>query len=147
MLVGLTAVTNLIYGLWLARVLPEESLGPNGDRFGDGDDSDITHAVSQALMLLDLVTLTSMLYFSGGAENPFSFFYFVNLAVGGVMIRPRYAWSLTLLAVLGYTFLLFCRQPVTGLRPSQQWQQLFGDRRTGRGHLGQRATDPQRQRQ
>ena len=57
-------------------------------------------------MILDLITLTAMLYFSGGAENPFSFFYFVNLAVGGVMIRPRAAWSLTVLAVVGYIFLL-----------------------------------------
>ncbi len=110
MLVGLTAVTNLVYGLWLSRVLPDQQ----SDQFGDGD-SNITHAVSLVLMLLDLVTLTAMLYFSGGADNPFSFFYFVNLAVGGVMIRPRYAWSLTLLAVVGYIFLLRFHVPIAEL--------------------------------
>ena len=56
-----------------------------------------------------------MLYFSGGVDNPFSFFYFVNLAVGGVMIRPRAAWSLTVMAIVGYTFLLSVSVPVAGL--------------------------------
>ncbi len=70
------------------------------------DESALLHGVALALMLLDLVTLTAMLYFSGGAGNPFSFFYFVNLAVGGVMIRPKAAWSLTVTAIAGYTFLL-----------------------------------------
>ena len=115
MLVGLTAVTNLVYGLWLSRVLPEHAEEESADRFGDDDDTDSMHAVSLALMLLDLVTLTAMLYFSGGADNPFSFFYFVNLAVGGVVIRPRYVWSLTLVAIAGYTFLLHMRVPIDGL--------------------------------
>jgi two-component system sensor histidine kinase RegB len=115
MLVGVTAVTNLIYGIWLTRVLPDDPQDLEPAPLDDGDVFDLTHAVSLGLMLLDLVTLTVMLYFSSGPDNPFSFFYFVNLAVGGVMIRPRYAWSLTLLAVLGYTFLLHFHIPVQEL--------------------------------
>ncbi|MFG0262268.1 MAG: sensor histidine kinase, partial [Novipirellula sp. JB048] len=61
------------------------------------------------------VTLTLMLYFSGGADNPFSFFYFVNLAVGGVMIRPRPAWSMTAFAIVGYMILLGFNVPVEGI--------------------------------
>jgi two-component system sensor histidine kinase RegB len=84
--------------------------------------SRVQHSVALTLMLLDLITLTVMLYFSGGAGNPFSFFYFVNLAVGGVMIRPRAAWSLTAVAILGYTLLLFWSMPVEilGARPSSE---------------------------
>lgn len=125
-LVSLTAVTNLVYGIWLGRSLKgngrsqpaaeTEAAGtvPSGDPF---DHSLQRQRVALTLMLLDLVTLTGMLYFSGGADNPFSFFYFVNLAVGGVMIRPRAAWSLTVLAIAGYTFLLFHSRPVAGLSP------------------------------
>ena len=109
MLVGLTAITNLIYGLWLRRVL-----GKDDSSQVDAEPT-AAHAASHALMMLDLITLTAMLYFSGGVENPFSFFYFVNLAVGGVMIRPRAAWSLTLLAVIGYTFLLQYSIPVEAI--------------------------------
>jgi two-component system sensor histidine kinase RegB len=42
-------------------------------------------------------------------------FYFVNLAVGGVMIRPRAAWTLTATAIIGYTLLLNYSIPVEGL--------------------------------
>ena len=109
-LVALTAVTNLIYGLWLRRVLGRDDVDANSV---DGEPN-VAQSVSLALMMLDLITLTAMLYFSGGAENPFSFFYFVNLAVGGVMIRPRSAWWLTALAIAGYGFLLQYSIPTEG---------------------------------
>jgi two-component system sensor histidine kinase RegB len=56
-----------------------------------------------------------LLYFSSGVDNPFSYFYFVNLAVGGVMIRPRAAWSMTAMAFVGYSFLLFFSEPVEAI--------------------------------
>ena len=102
LLVGLTAVTNLFYGLWLRQLLGRDDVDASQV---DGEPI-VAQTVSFALMTLDLVTLTAMLYFSGGADNPFSFFYFVNLAVGGLMIQPRVAWLLTLIAVAGYAFLL-----------------------------------------
>jgi two-component system sensor histidine kinase RegB len=114
-LVGLTAVTNVGYGFWLRHVLPDQAAQSISDRVDDDDETSITHSVSLALMLLDLATLTAMLYFSGGADNPFGFFYFVNLAVGGVMIQPRYGWSLTLCAVAGYTLLLQFYVPIPEL--------------------------------
>ncbi len=111
MLVGLTAITNVVYAVWLRRVLGRDDAGVSQlDR-----EPNVAHRVSHGLMMLDLVTLTAMLYFSGGADNPFSFFYFVNLAVGGVMIRPLAAWSLTLLAVIGYAFVLQYYIPVDAL--------------------------------
>jgi len=104
--VALTACTNFVYGWWLSR-------------FESGAPADINGVgplrVAFALMALDLVTLTAMLYFSGGADNPFCFFYFVNLAVGGVMLQPAAAWTLTGLAVLGYSILLLGSWPVRGL--------------------------------
>ena len=82
MLVGLTAVTNVVYAVWLRRVLGRDDAGVSQlDR-----EPNVAHRVSHGLMMLDLVTLTAMLYFSGGADNPFSFFYFVNLAVGGCLL-------------------------------------------------------------
>ena len=113
-LVGLTAVTNLFYGLWLRRALSREDA-----QLDQSGEPDLAHAVSLGLMMLDLLTLTAMLYFSGGTDNPFSFFYFVNLAVGGVMIRPRAAWSLTALAIAGYVFLLQYSIPIQDISTRQ----------------------------
>ncbi len=128
-LVALTAITNAVYGFWLHTLNPEDRLAggsawtiraDSGELSHSGsvhptDESAMQHGVALALMLLDLATLTAMLYISGGAGNPFSFFYFVNLAVGGVMIRPRAAWSLTATAIAGYTLLLNYSIPVSGL--------------------------------
>ncbi len=122
-LVALTAVTNTLYGIWLYTLKPIDlpkrigndnsvELQTNWQR---DTESEKLHAVALALMLLDLITLTAMLYCSGGAGNPFSFFYFVNLAVGGVMIRPKAAWSLTVTAIAGYIFLLNFSIPINGL--------------------------------
>jgi len=120
-LVGLTAVTNVFYAVWLRR---QDRRGPSPTPTGtleqqlsalDQDESTPVQSVALGLMLLDLATLTGMLYFSGGADNPFSFFYFVNLAVGGVMIRPRAAWSLTVVATIGYAWILFRSVPVAGI--------------------------------
>lgn len=107
-LVALTAITNLVYGFWLGRRDATSDVATT-------DHDHAKHAVALTLMLLDLITLTLMLHLSGGIGNPFSFFYFVNLAVGGVMIRPRAAWALTVTAVLGYLFLLMRSQPLIGL--------------------------------
>ena len=141
MLVGLTAATNAIYAWWLSgpghddafvridspsisRRIRDHGSHFGGDFGGDqsrdaasdsGHDSGLSHSVALGLMVLDLLTLTAMLHLSGGAGNPFSFFYFVNLAVGGVMIRPRAAWSLTATAIVGYAFLLLSSTRVAGV--------------------------------
>ena len=135
LLVCLTAVTNLGYAIALRRMhrrraatvtwpmSNEPSKVPvhREQPAGDADDAPAVPWVALGLMFLDLATLTAMLYLSGGADNPFSFFYFVNLAVGGVMMRPRAAWALTVSAIVGYTLLLHRSVPVEDLslqRPS-----------------------------
>jgi two-component system sensor histidine kinase RegB len=121
LLVALTAVTNAFYGLWLNRQqtgaadIDDLDVSFSIDELNPHGQTPLQHSVSLGLMILDLLTLTAMLYFSGGAGNPFSFFYFVNLAVGGVMIRRRAAWSLTVAAVGGYAFLMQRYVPVEGL--------------------------------
>lgn len=140
-LVGLTAVTNLVYWFWLRRfdAAPQPRSARSSEAISrieaplarhfesdrlesdqelaalERDGSLWVQTVALGLMLLDLATLTAMLYFSGGAGNPFSFFYFVNLAVGGVMIRPKAAWSLTVVATIGYALILRFRVPVKEL--------------------------------
>lgn len=126
-LVALTAITNLVYAVWLSkraersaetkpafssRVKRQEI---TGDTMNAGDTFDLQHRVAFLLMILDLLTLTTMLYLSGGSGNPFSFFYFVNLAVGGVMIRPKAAWSLTAIAIIAFAVLLVSAPDIPGL--------------------------------
>ncbi|MEM6471232.1 MAG: ATP-binding protein [Planctomycetota bacterium] len=116
-LVGLIAATNIIYWYWLNRFDPYrrkrlDDLLTSNDETGNRGRAQL---VAFGLMILDLVMLSAMLYWSGGARNPFSFFYFVNLAVGGVVIRPKMAWLLAVVATLGYAIILLRSVPVAEL--------------------------------
>ncbi len=124
-LVGLTAVSNMVYAWWLRREArhdfgefdaPEQSKNIPVDRqLSLDEESDVHQWVALALMMVDLATLTAMLGLSGGASNPFSFFYFVNLAVGGVMIRRQATWVLAIGAIMGYATLLLVAPSIPGI--------------------------------
>jgi two-component system, sensor histidine kinase RegB len=51
------------------------------------------------LMAADVGFLTGLLYLTGGSSNPFSFLYLVYIALAAVVLRPRWTWGLTLLAI------------------------------------------------
>lgn len=108
-LIAVTAISNAVYGIWLGRANRTKEQTESGDvRVSEADQ------IATFLMMVDLVTLTSMLYLSGGIDNPFSLFYFVNLAVGGVILRPRWAWVLTAMAVCGSGLLIVLSVPIEG---------------------------------
>ena len=56
-------------------------------------------------LLADIVALSALLYFSGGATNPFVSFYLPALAVAAAMLPWRYALSLAVLSIAAYSLL------------------------------------------
>jgi two-component system sensor histidine kinase RegB len=58
-----------------------------------------------ALMALDVLLLTGLFYFSGGASNPFSSIYLVNLALAAVILRPLWTWALVVLSMVCFAAL------------------------------------------
>jgi len=109
-LIAVTAISNAAYDVWLRRAKHADK---PGDAFHVGiAESD---AIATSLMVVDMVTLTAMLYLSGGIDNPFSVFYFVNLAVGGVILRPKWAWALTGMATAGCGLLILSPTSIDGL--------------------------------
>ena len=53
-----------------------------------------------AAMAIDVVILTGLLFFTGGPFNPFSFLYLVHIALGAVVLRPVWTWSLVALSLV-----------------------------------------------
>ena len=64
------------------------------------------------LMVLDMLLLTSLLYFSGGPSNPFVIFYLVNILLVAVLARPLWSAILTILAFLCYGLLFIDHRPL-----------------------------------
>ncbi len=51
-----------------------------------------------ALLIVDLLALTGLLYLTGGAHNPFNFLYLVYIALASIVLRSGQTWALTLLS-------------------------------------------------
>lgn len=45
-------------------------------------------------LLVDVAMLTTQLYLSGGAGNPFVFLYLLQVTLGAVLLKPTFVWSL-----------------------------------------------------
>ncbi len=104
-IIGVTIVTNTAFFLWLRRSAKVgQTVGPERG-----------HWLLAAIMGLDLLALTGLLYFSGGPSNPFTIFYFVNLALSAVILPARWGWTLTGLAMVCLTLLFFEHQRVPEL--------------------------------
>lgn len=54
------------------------------------------------IMFLDVFLLTALLYYTGGPMNPFTFLYLVHIVLGAMLMRPGWAWSLTIFTVCCY---------------------------------------------
>jgi len=93
-----TAVSNFFLELWHRRFLK---------KFADDMSSTEINLVLGLVMTLDLLSLTALLYSSGGPTNPFSFFFFVNLSLSAFVLSNRWSWSLNLLSVFCYCVLLY----------------------------------------
>ncbi len=117
LLVTGTAISNSVLWLW-SRRLKRFSYSAGNTGASDGTDaavfSDETIG-SRAIGLLlgiDVLTLTALLYFSGGAANPFIFFYFANIAIAGMILPRTWAWCISLASILGGLFLLNRAHPL-----------------------------------
>ena len=100
--VGIELVSNVLCGAWFRRA-------PRVHEW---------HLA--AVMGLDIMLLTAMLYFTGGPNNPFSFLYLVNIALAAVALHRQWTWMLVGLALLSFgvlPLLDYRPLPLEGLRP------------------------------
>jgi|SaaInlV_100m_DNA_5_1039725.scaffolds.fasta_scaffold05628_3 two-component system, sensor histidine kinase RegB len=63
-------------------------------------------------LTLEIIGFSILIYLSGGATNPFVFYYLVPLAVGVATLSRGNAWMLCGLCIASYTLLLFQYQPL-----------------------------------
>lgn len=65
-----------------------------------------------AHLVLDVLLLTSLLYFSGGSTNPFAPLYLIPLTLTAAALSWRFTWPMLLLATACYSLLLFFYVPL-----------------------------------
>lgn len=77
----------------------------------------VTDAEYFAQLLIDVGGLGALLYFSGGANNPFISYLLVPLAIAAAVLPSGYTVALALIGVGLYSALLFFYQPLALLQP------------------------------
>ena len=108
-------------GLVLAGPLPLRELGLaigglalwNALNYGPVHATRTVHDGEVVLHLaVDIVALTAVLYFTGGATNPFVSLYLVPISLAATSLPTRYAWLTVALCGAGYSFLWWDSVPL-----------------------------------
>ena len=81
-LIGCELLSNVVCAVWSSRT------------------EDVEEWHLAALMALDVVLLTGLLFFTGGPFNPFAFLYLVNIALAAVVVHAQWTWMLVGCALL-----------------------------------------------
>lgn len=62
-------------------------------------------------LLVDVLGWTALMYFTGGANNPFISYYIVPVVVAAAVLPWRYTWLVALTSMLAYSALLYVYRP------------------------------------
>ncbi len=98
-----TAASNLLVAYWLNR-------WRKGLKEVHG-----TTTILGMVMVMDLLSLTTLLFASGGPNNPFSLFFLVNLALSAMILTRRWAWGLNALSIACFALLIYHHEEVAPL--------------------------------
>lgn len=94
--ISLTAVSNLVLSLWLHRWL---STASRQKLPGD--------LILGLVMVMDMLSLTALLFATGGPNNPFMLFFFVNTSLCAIVLNRNWAWGLNLLSIGCFAALVY----------------------------------------
>lgn len=72
----------------------------------------VTDAELFIQMLLDVAGITAVFYFTGGATNPFVWFFLLPLIIAATILPRVYTWIMAALTVACYSALLFYNVPL-----------------------------------
>ena len=65
-------------------------------------------------LLLDIAGITSLFYFTGGAANPFVWFYLLPLIIAATILPRAHTWIMAAITVACYSALFFFAVPISG---------------------------------
>ena len=65
----------------------------------------------------DILTITGILYFTGGATNPFTWFFLLPLIIAATVLPQTFTWYLVIFASSCYTILMLYYEPLPIIVP------------------------------
>ncbi len=68
-------------------------------------------------LIVDVISLSTLLYLTGGASNPIIWVFLLPLIVTGIMLPQSYAWYMVILTCSAYTILVAHNVPLPVIEP------------------------------
>ena len=72
----------------------------------------LTNRALMLALMLDVIALTAQLYLSGGATNPFTALYLMQVTLAAVLLEVKFAWTIGAIAAAGFLLLIAFNQPL-----------------------------------
>ena len=69
-------------------------------------------------LLVDIAFFTALVYFSGGAANPFISYYLVPISIAAATLPAHFTWATTGFSLLAYSLLMNYHMPIPALMPA-----------------------------
>lgn len=86
----------------------------------------VTEVEFFAQLLVDIASLTLILYFAGGSTNPFVSYYLIPIIIAAATLPRRYTWTVSAVALAGYTLLLYFYYPISSTSTHTEHHSLEG---------------------
>lgn len=80
-------------------------------------DDPVTPAELCVQLVFDILAITGILYFTGGATNPFTWFFLLPLIIAAIVLPQTFTWYLVIFASSCYTILMMYYQPLPLIAP------------------------------
>ena len=100
--IAVTLVSNILLMFWSNRWQQSRSEAPVTEY-----PSSSWSLILGVVLILDMLSLTTLLFATGGPNNPFCLFFFVNLSLSALLLNRYWAWAITALTFCCYFFLLY----------------------------------------
>jgi two-component system sensor histidine kinase RegB len=113
--VSVSRTTESLFGLTFSLVLM--TILTVGGWWRSLQDWPVTDGEFLLQLLLDVMVWTGLMYFSGGATNPFISYYIVPIVVAAAVLPWRFTWIVTATSVTAYSLLLYVYQPLPLFSP------------------------------
>ena len=77
----------------------------------------VTSAELSIQLGFDILSITAILYFTGGATNPLTWFFLLPLIIAAIVLPQTFTWYLVILASSCYTILMLYYEPLPLIVP------------------------------
>jgi two-component system sensor histidine kinase RegB len=101
--IAVTIISNVAMAIWIARWQQNDAKTEHQSV----DEHRPWNLTLGLVLIMDILSLTTLLFATGGPNNPFCLFFFVNLSLSALLLNRYWAWAINLLTFCCFALLQY----------------------------------------